>query len=197
MRGFDIQFWFDLKDEHAFSLAVRSEFPEVVFLDSTREFTPTPNLLTSLRSCQAQWIEIWNPSIYPTWPSAKVQKGKVQGPDFLVFHRSRYMSYATSSGDSIEVLTSGSVGWGGGDPRLEGRAEMHAFAQRVMDLTESMHTDTLVPLGDPIERVPKGGVKGYVVGPSASRWCRSGSNRAFKVNSASHLYVTTLHTDSR
>lgn len=189
MRGSDVQLFFTTEDERAFSTALRVRFPEVVFIDWLREFTPEPSLRSSLELCETNMAMIWNRGIYPSWPRTKVTRGMVQGPDVLDFHRCRLASYQLSSDESVDALTSGSLGWGG-ETRLDKGAEMRSFSQEAIKLVASMHTGLLAPFGYTLDRVPRGGVRGYTVGPAASRWCAGRADRVLKVNAGRHLYTS-------
>lgn len=189
MRGLDVQLFFAPDDEQAFSAALAAQFPKTVYIDWLREFTPDPPLRSLLNVCETDMAMIWNRAIYPSWPQTKVSRGMVQGPSVLVFHRSCPLRYHLPSGEELNALASGSLSWGG-DPRLDKQAEMRAFAQEAIRLVESMHTGVLVPIGYRLDQVPSGGVRGYIVGPGASRWCAGREDRVLKVNAGRHLYTT-------
>jgi hypothetical protein len=190
MSGIDLQLFFAEEDEIEFSNALRNRFPEVVFVGLVRDFTPTPLTHLSLNLCGTNVVKIWNRDIYSSWPKAPVERGSVQGPDVLMYHRSRFTTYAATSIKEFDVLTSGSLAWGGGDSRLERRTEMEEFAREAIKLAESMHAGILVPLDRRIDEIIAGGVPGYSVGPAASRWFNDGARRALKVNAGRHLYAS-------
>ena len=144
-------------------------------MDASREFTSDPMLRSSLDRCETFMAWIWNRAIYESWPRSKHVSGAHPTVDLLAFRRSRCISYPLPSGKMCSALTSGSLGWGGGDARLEGRAEMHAFAHAAIKLAMSMHTGILAPLGRRLDQIAPGGVGVYMVGPAAARLVRERS----------------------
>ena len=188
MNGLDVHFFFAPEDERDFSKTLVAQFPGVVFIDGVRLTNLGPVLRESIDACENFSSMIWNQSIYPSLPQLPIPPGTVQGPDMLYFHRPRKISLTLPSGGEGDALLSGTVAWGGGDPRLKGREKMRAFAKSAMRLVTSMHTGILVPWGRRLDQVQAGGVRGLFVGAAAARWCMDNDRHVFRMNGGRHIY---------
>lgn len=188
MNGLDVHFFFAPEDERDFSKTLVAQFPGVVFIDGVRLTNLGPVLRESIDACENFSSMIWNQSIYPSLPQLPIPPGTVQGPDMLYFDRPRKIALTLTSGQEADALVSGSLSWGGGDPRDEGREKMRAFAKSAIRIVSSMHTGILVPWGRRVDQVQPGGVRGYIVGPAAARWCMDQDRQVLKVSGGRHIY---------
>lgn len=151
-------------DESYLEKRLRSEVPEIAFVDGSTWKTQTPPEREDLRSCQSSIVFLWDKSACRELPFMVRNDGTVQGPTSGVVIQ--YFRSVEKDG----VLLSGDIGIG----YKKNDQAMAAFVKKVWRILKEMNAGALESF-DPTTGVSlDSAIRTYIVGAGAIALAMSG-----------------------
>jgi hypothetical protein len=157
--------FFDRRDEDAFSDRLRTEIPDIAFVDDNRWPASTPVTCFPASSCKSRFVYLWNRAHPKVLPYIKRPSGDFEGPASGVVIQWMRSSHEPS------VLFSGqlSVAYDSKD------AAMRDFVNRVWQILKRMNAAKLQSVSDESRpAATRKPVSDYIVGDGARAYAASG-----------------------
>lgn len=166
------------EDEYNFSIALKREFDNLIFLDNS-VWDSEPDEVSSIDKCKSRFCYIWNRSIFQELPTGIRKDGRIQGPTSGVV-----IQFERCEVNEKKILLSGRIAVGFD----EKKSEVNIFINSVWKILRKMTHQKLYHTRDGIINYTNV-IREYSVGKAAMESIMSNNILGFKHRSTENYYI--------
>jgi hypothetical protein len=180
-----IQTFMTTRDEDDFSSLLKTNHPQIEFIDGNLWSSSEPPLITSISKASGNYVYIWSRGVLNPLPSLKRPDGKVEGPSsgcVLQFTRTIENEGTLRSGRLAAGCTRESPYF----------TKLKMLVHVIFRALDEIVTKEIVQVHPHTKAILNHNVSAYVVGKAAIEWCKEDSNRLLKDRSTEVYFYPNI-----